>query len=289
MAIDSERARKKIESVTDLPTLPTVANRIVATANNPKASATEIGAIISRDQALTGKVLKLVNSAYYGFPQQIKTVNHAIVILGFNKVKMVALTASIFDLTRGRLGHRLHIPTLWMHALGTAIAAQAVASEVGGGISKEDAFVAGLLHDFGKLILDQFLTKEYEPVLEKTRERNTLLLAMEREILGFDHEQAGHWVMQKWMLPPPLVAAVRHHHNPCLAQNERGLAFAVHLGDILARVLEIGSGGDNSLPLLDISLATQLGVDGTFYEKVIRNVFAQLKRAQEFFDLIEQV
>jgi HD-like signal output (HDOD) protein len=125
MAIDSAEARKKIEAVDDLPTLHTVAKEIVTTANSPKTSATDVGALINRDTALTSKVLKLVNSSFYGFPQQIKSISHAIVILGFNKVKNIVLTASIFDLTRSMSDNRLDVRSFWEHSLGTAIASQA--------------------------------------------------------------------------------------------------------------------------------------------------------------------
>jgi putative nucleotidyltransferase with HDIG domain len=288
MAIDSAAARKKIESIPSLPTLPSVAKHIVATAANPKANASDIGAIIEQDQALTTKVLKLVNSSYYGFPQQIKTVNHAIVILGFNKVRAVALTALIFDLTKGRSGNRLHIPSFWIHSLGTAISAQSVAGNLGLGITPEDAFVAGLLHDFGKLILDQYLTEEYTPVLQAARERHTLLRDMEREILGFDHQQVGAWATEKWMFPPALVAAIRYHHAPSLAPAERGTIFAVHMGDALARILEIGSGGDDSLPVLDNALLRSYRIDEAFYRKTFKGILDQVRRAREFINLIEE-
>lgn len=288
MAIDSAAARKNIESISDLPTLPTVASQIVATANSPKASATDVGELINRDQALTGKVLKLVNSSFYGFPQQIKTINHAIVILGFNKVKNVVLTASVFDLTKGRDSQRLDIPQFWEHSLGAAIGAQTAAQEFGRGLTPDDAFVGGLLHDFGKVILDQFLSKEYGPVLDYVREHKCLLRAAEKEILGFDHQQVGTWIAERWKLPALLVTAIRYHHLPNRAREENEMAVAVHVGNILARALGVGNGGDQSISALDEEVCEQNNIGPKRIQGMLQTVVDELKRAQEFFELIER-
>lgn len=288
MAIDSAKARKKIESITDLPTLPTVANQIVAIANSPKTSATDVGALINRDQALTGKVLKLVNSSFYGFPQQIKTINHAIVILGFNKVKNIVLTASVFDLTKGRSGERINIQKFWEHSLGCAIASQIVAQYIGRGLSPDDAFVGGLLHDFGKIIFDQFLPEEFVPVISYRKEKNTLLRSAEKEVLGFDHTQVGTWLAEMWKLPVGLVTAIRYHHNPQSAREEREMAASVHVGDILTRALGVGNGGDSSIPALSEPLLKQYNIDMAFLQKALGTLAEELKRAGDFFDLIEK-
>lgn len=287
MAIDSSAARKKIESIDDLPTLPTVASQIVATANSPKTSATDVGALINRDSSLTSKVLKLVNSSFYGFPQQIKSISHAIVILGFNKVKNVVLTASVFDLTKGRAENRLDVRRFWEHALGAAIGSQATARRFNRGLAPDDAFVGGLLHDFGKIILDQFLSEEYNPVLGYAAEHTTTVRTAEKEILGFDHQQVGTWIAEKWKLPPILVTAIRHHHTPTLAREEREMAAAVHVGNILTRAFGIGNSGDNTIGPFDETVVEQYGINPQFLGQVTGEMADELKRAGDFFELIE--
>ncbi|MHC4871024.1 MAG: HDOD domain-containing protein [Planctomycetota bacterium] len=287
MPIDSAKARKKIEAITDLPTLPTVASQIVAIANSPKTSATDVGALINNDQALTTKVLKLVNSSFYGFPQQIKTINHAIVILGFNKVKNIVLTASVFDLTKGKDGDRIDIRKFWEHSLGCAIAAQIVAQHLGRGLSPDDAFVGGLLHDFGKIIFDQFLPDEYDPVIKHCKENKTLIRTSEKEILGFDHSQVGTWLAEMWKLPVGLVTAIRYHHLPQSAREEREMAAAVHIGDILTRSLGVGNGGDGSIPALSEPALKLYNLDIDFLRKALSTLAEELKKAGDFFDLIE--
>ena len=172
MALDSAKVRKKIESIDDLPTLPTVASQIIGMASSPMTNAADVGRMIEQDQALTAKVLKLVNSAFYGFPGQIKSIQHAVVIMGFNKVKNVVVTASVFDMAKGRKSDRLDLSRFWQHSLGTAVSAKVATKGLNSALQPDDAFVGGLVHDIGKLILDQFLADEYGPVLEAARERD---------------------------------------------------------------------------------------------------------------------
>ncbi len=286
MALDSATARARIEEIPDLPTLPMVVQQILTMANSANTSATDVGELIERDQVLTSKVLRLVNSAYYGFPQQIKTVHHAIVILGFSKVKNVALTASVFDLTRSWDSASLDIPRYWEHSLGTALAAQAVAHRVAQQVAPDEVYVGALLHDFGKVILNQYFADEYRQVVQAALDNHTLLRSMEKELLGFDHQQVGTWTMERWNLPPALVSGVRYHHNPNLASGSREMAGCVHLGDIFARALGIGNGGDPSIPPINASLVDQYRLGKAFYEELLLIVYDEARRAGDFFNLI---
>lgn len=286
MVLDSAAARRKIESVDNLPTLPTVASEIIAIANSPSSSATNVGALINRDTALTSKVLKLVNSPFYGFPQRIRTINHAIVILGFNKVKSLVLTASVFELTADRKSRGLDLRGFWEHALGVAIATAIAAGEFNRGVASDDAFVGGLLHDFGKVILDQFLTEEYAPVLQTAADEARDLRTVEREMLGFDHQQVGTWVAETWKLPPALVAAIRYHHVPSRARDEREMVNAAHVGNILAHAIGVGVAGNPVISPIDKSVVDQYGIDATFFDKTVPALAEELNRAKNFFELI---
>lgn len=288
MVLDSAQARKKIESVTDLPTLPSVANQIIAMANSPRTNAADVGKMIEQDQALTAKVLKLVNSSFYGFPGQIKSIQHAVVIIGFNKVKNVVVTASVFDLSKGRDANRLDLPRFWQHSLGTAIGAQVVATTIGGGLSPEDAFVGGLVHDLGKLIMDQFLPKEYAPVFDHITENPCLIMTAEKEILGFQHSLVGSWIAERWKLPPALHNAIRYHHKPMQAREDREMAISVHIGDILARALCIGDPGDRRIPEIDQTLWQQCEFKQSDLDGWVQSLIKELRKAEEFFQMIEK-
>ena len=287
MPLDSDKVRRQLEASPDLPTLPTVATQIVSMANSPKTNAADVGKLIEQDQSLTAKVLRLVNSAYYGFPGQIKSISHAVVIIGFNKVKNVVMTASVFDMSKGRTSNRLDLPRFWQHSLGTAIGAKVAAKALGGGLQPEDAFVAGLVHDLGKLILDQHLSAEYEKVVAAVREKGILLLQAEKEILGIHHAQVGGWIVEKWKLPEPLRHAIIQHHTPSSIRENRELVAAVHLGDILARALGVGNGGDQRMPEIQPAIAQQYNLGGAFLNESLDVMLAELRKAKDFFEMIE--
>lgn len=288
MVMDSAQARRRIEATQDLPTLPTVIGRILDMANSPMTNAADIGRVIEQDQALTAKVLKLVNSAYYGFPGQIRSVQHAIVILGFNKVKTIALAASVFDLSKGRESNLLDLPSFWEHSLGTALAAKVVAHKLGTALQPEDAFVGGLIHDLGKLILALCMPKEYSSVFEWLAANPCTVRKAERELLGFDHAQVGDWIAEKWRLPMELRNAARLHHGPTQAREDREMVFCVHVGDVIARSLGIGSPGDMYMEEINLQSWQHFNLDVPFLDETVEQLVAELKRAGDFFDLIAQ-
>jgi len=287
MVLDSDKIRRKIEEVKDLPTLPTVASEILALAQSPKTNASDVGSMIEMDQALMTKVLKLVNSSFYGFPGKIKSIQHAVVIIGFNKVKNVVVTASVFDMSKGRQSNQLNLTQFWEHSLGTAIAAKVIAPTISNALQPDDAFVGGLIHGLGKLILDQFLSEEYEQVLKIVKEKDCLLTEAEREHMGFTYSTVGSWLSEKWKLPAALQACIRFHENPMKAREEREMVAAVHLGNIIARALFVGNAGDNKIPLIDPQLWSQYKLTTQAMDGAMQKTIEELQKAQEFFNLIQ--
>lgn len=286
MALDAARLRSTIESVTDLPTLPSVVGKITSQIGNPTTNAADIGRLIEQDQVLTGKVLRLVNSAYYGFPKQIKSIQHAVVILGFNKVKTIILTASVFGAFSGRRPGALNLQRFWQHSLAAAISAKSTAELIGAPHVAEDAFVGGLLHDIGKIVMDQYQPAIYAPIVKYAGDKGILLLDAEREVMGLDHAVVGGWMMEKWRLPPSIVHMVEDHHKPGASGERRDLIAAIHLGDILARALGVGYGGDYRMPLVDPASASGYNVDDVFFEASVDRIVDELAKAEDFFNLI---
>lgn len=287
MAIDSAKLRSLIENTTDLPTLPTVVGKLIALVSNPAASASDIGHLIEQDQVLTVRVLKLVNSAFYGFPQQIRSIQHAVVILGFAKVKNVVLTSSILDMSGEMKSGTLNMTDLWRHSLGSAIVARRVADRMGKGVSSDDAFIGGLLHDIGKMLLARLLGQHYLPIVEAAQERGALLRDVEMKVLGVSHAQAGNWLAERWRLPLAIQQMIRLHHRPEAATGERDLVNAVHLADILTRALGIGSGGDKGMPGVSQGVDAQYGLDDAFLRDVLDASVDDLNKSAEFFALIK--
>lgn len=287
MAEDSDRIRQKIEDIQDIPTLPTVVNQILLATQSPSTNASDVGNMISEDIALTGKVLKLVNSSFYGFPQQIKTITYAIVILGFNKVKNIVLSASVFDaIDRKTKDKRFDIVEFWKHALGTAIASRVAARNLTS-MEIEEAFIAGLIHDIGKVILSNYLTEECVSVLDEIEKKDILFMEAEDEVIGFGHDRIGLWLMDKWKLPQPFQEAVLCHHTPLKARGNKEYTYVVHVGDIVARSLDIGNGGDQKIPAMEKKVWKELGFSLKIMDRVMEETMNELSRAKEFLDMIE--
>ncbi|MCS7232610.1 MAG: HDOD domain-containing protein [Synergistetes bacterium] len=231
----------------DLPTLPEVAAKVMEIANNPRSSAADMAKVISQDQALTAKILKLVNSAYYGFPRKISTITQAIVILGFRTVRDLVLNISISDMFNSKNVGGLNAESLWLHNLGVAITAKILAKRIGYD-PPEEAFTCGLLHDLGKLVFIKLFPQEYEKVATIARDGDKWIRDVEEAIFEIDHSVVGKWVADYWKFPHQLVQAIQMHHQPNLDNEYPELTSIIHGADILTRIKKIGSGGDNQIP-----------------------------------------
>src|SRR5210317_1101707 len=183
--------QKIIEKIDDLPTLPRTVLQITALVNDPKSSAKDLARVITDDQVLTVRLLKLVNSSFYGFPQRISTVTGAIVLLGFDAIRNLLLTTSVFDLfgnknSSGRLEHE----KFWDHSIGCAVGAKVIGHHLRHD-KVEELFVAGLLHDIGKIVEMMFLPRQFSEINAIVRSKNTLMVSAENEILGYTHADVG--------------------------------------------------------------------------------------------------
>ncbi|HUT26105.1 MAG TPA: HDOD domain-containing protein [Sumerlaeia bacterium] len=235
----------RIQRVKTLPTLPGVVKKLCAMVDDENTSAAEIGEIISTDQVLTAKVLKIVNSSFYGFPGRISTINHALVLLGFNVVKGIVLSAAIIDYMDDSL------ISLWQHSLGVAAASDKIARAVGAD-EPEEISTAGLLHDLGKVILSVEMPLEYRKVVAETARAEISFVEAEANVLGgLTHCQIAGWLAEEWNLPPRLREPITLHHKPTLAEFAPTATTVVHLANVIARALQFGSGGDPFVPPLD--------------------------------------
>ena len=274
--------QRLLADIRELPTLPDVVAQLNRLIVDPRTSAGTVNNVLSRDMALSTRILKLVNSSFYGFPRRITSITYAVVILGFNKIRDVALSAFAVDAFRFR-SSGLDLRQFWRHALGVASAAQTLSALGGRARQEDDAFMAGLLHDVGKAVLAQFRPKQFDEAIRKARDENRPLRDTELEVLGYDHAAVGGALLERWNLPASLVAATTLHHRPEEAPhgNERLVALT-HFSDILARSLLLGHSGDACLPALSPVAWQHLGFAWPDIENAIPDILVHMERSDSF-------
>jgi len=260
----AKRIRFIAEKIIRLPTLPTVVAKMMALVDSPKASARSLAKLIQSDQALTAKILKLANSAYYGFQRQVSTVNLAIVVVGFNAVKDMGLSVSVLEAFKDPGGNRhFDLSRFWEHAISVGVGTHMLAKKYNLGYV-DDSFSAGLLHDVGKVIINQYVNDDFKEIMARVHEDDEDLLLAETTVLDTTHDRIGGWLAYKWNLPLPIVSAIEFHHNPFLAAQHRPLAALVQLADYLSRLAGIGLSGNKKPPTLspeDVAYFETLNID----------------------------
>lgn len=250
MGMSIELKRKIVRSVDDLPPIPQVVMKIKEIMASPNCSAKNIADVVSQDQALASKVLKLANSPYYGVLKPINNVQQGVAFLGFNTLHNLVLAGSLYKIYEKDLkGYKMLRGAMWEHSVFAAFGAEMIAEKVGNKAMKDAAFTAGLIHDVGKLVMSTYVGEVFEGVMGIVEQEKSSFLAAEKKMLGFDHAEIGSEVARKWRFPFELVNAIRYHHAPRLAQGELELVSIVHLADIVC--LMMGRG---------------VGVDGMYYE-----------------------
>ena len=258
-----QRLRKITESIIGLPTLPTVVTQMISLIDNPKTAASEVARLISTDQALTAKMLKLANSPFYGFPREISTVQMAVVVLGFETVKSLGLSVSVLERFAGGSNNNSQFDRqkFWEHSIACGVAAKMLATKLRYRVPGE-AFAAGILHDIGRLIFSQYFPEGFVEVLQITRQEDIYIGKAEERVLGVSHAQVGSWLAEKWNLPKQLEDAIAFHHAPGRLEQEHSAALPalVHLADFLCRRERIGDGGGEKLPSLDPAALRAFGM-----------------------------
>lgn len=254
---DDLRTERKgqILAVKDLPTLPSVLNEVSTLVEDPESSTEQIAKVISMDQVLSAKVLKMVNSPIYGFPGRIGSIQHALVLLGFNVIRGVIISTSVFDVMNESMAG------MWEHSVGAATAAKIIADRAGFKDPEEFA-VAGLLHDLGKVVAAVQLDGLRDELGALVAERDISYFEAERLALGFGHDRVGAWLADHWNLPVNIKDALSHHHKPLLAQHYPQYASVAHAADFCVRLLEYGDGGDEGVPRLDKGALKLLKLNG---------------------------
>ncbi len=233
--------QKAMSRVTEVSSLPEVTSRIVEIVEDPRATTREIRDLVQSDPALATRILKVVNSAFYGLPAQIASLERAILMLGLSVVKNLALAASLSQLIKGgRITEHFEARDLWRHCLAVGVCARLIAKSARV-VQPDEAFVAGLVHDMGLLVTQQVFSEKVTQIAQICTAEPQDYRAVERQIIGADHEAFGGALAAKWKFPAGLRNAIAHHHEPCSLQPEfQKVAAAVYLADVVAARSQIG-------------------------------------------------
>jgi len=250
--IDTERIKKVAQGVGDLPTLPTVVSKMIGMIDDRHTSADTLARLISTDAALTAGLLKRANSSYYGYQREISTVNMAIAVLGFDAVKDIVLRLSVFDTFKSAdpAVSGFDAVKFWEHSSACGVAARMLSKNCESRYAGE-AFVAGLLHDMGKMMLNRYFGAELLEVLKTAENGDYGLDRAENEILGVGHGYVGAWLAENWNLPPIICDAVKYHHAPWDAKVEPAFVAVVTVADIICHLAKIGDSGRKACPKYD--------------------------------------
>jgi len=235
-----EQIKNTVESEIQLPALPAVAMEVVDLIDNPRTSASKLGKVISTDQALTAKVLRIANSPFYGFPRRIATIDFAIIVLGFDAVKEVVISLSLMSALQRRSDEYFDTTKFWDHSITCGVAARRLARDLGYRVSGE-AFVGGLLHDIGMPIFHRYFNQDFREVIRLQRETGMSFYEAEKAVIGVTHQEIGGWLAERWNLPPQLTDVIFNHHRPNQADVNKELVALIHLSDVMCQKMNLGT------------------------------------------------
>ncbi len=277
-----ELVKVALAKLNAIATLPEVTAKIISTVEDPKSSAAQLHKIVSHDPALVTRILKVVNSAFYGLPGQIASVERAIVLLGLNAVKNIAVAASLGQMFRGvKLCDGFTARDLWTHCVAVAVISRELAKQSKLPLSDE-AFLAGMIHDIGILVSLQTWPEQIRAACEKAKTGANFIEA-EIETVGVDHQLLGKSLAEKWQFPLSCQLVAGHHHNPeTLSDGSRTLVTLVHIADTLCCHAKQGLPLTAQSQIIAPDLPGAIEIDPAIVEKVRANLPMTIANAASF-------
>ncbi len=272
--------RDLLRGYVEISSLPMIHLRLDEAINNPRKSMADIAKIIREDPGLTARLLRIVNSAFYNFPSRVETISQAVTIIGTQQLGALALATSVMQLFKGLPEGFVSMDSFWRHSVGCGLAARVLAT-LRRETNAERHFVAGVLHDIGRLVMFTKAVDVSREALTGARDGKKLLYDAERETFGFTHAVVGGVLLQTWKLPASLEEVVMFHHNPKAATKYPVEAAVIHVADIIAHAMELGGNGEQYVPPLDGEAWDKLGLPAS----ALLTVMEQVER--QFVDAVQ--
>jgi HD-like signal output (HDOD) protein len=271
--------KRLFSRISEVSTLPTVAVKIIEVANDPSTGAEDLLGAVQFDTALAARIMRTVNSSYYSMQNKVADLKLAITLLGFKEIRNLAMTAYIAQLFKKGSGHGSYTREgLWNHMIGVGIVAQLVA-ETCRRVPPREAYLAGLLHDIGLILEDQYLNKPFCRVIDLLTE-DTQLRDIEHKVMGFDHGELGEYVASRWNLPRHLTATIRYHHSPLEYDGEhREMVFVVALADFFCNVKGLTQLGVRNMQMPPQEIFAGLGLSKEHIAQIWGRLDETLKSA----------
>jgi putative nucleotidyltransferase with HDIG domain len=262
-----------VQDVSTIHSLPLFYSRLSEAINHPRSSISDIAKIISEDQGLTARILKLSNSPMFGYFAKIETITQAVTIIGVQQVRDLSLALSVMDIFKGIPEELVNMAKFWRHSVATGLTARILATSQREA-NLERFFVGGILHDVGRLVMFIRIPDLCRDILEESRSCNKLLYKVERERLSFDHADVGGNLLRRWKIPPRVSEPVEYHHNCHKAGQYPREVSILHLADIIAHALELGNSGEKVVPALDRKVWDNLNISPYLFPSLLKQVDA---------------
>jgi len=287
MSLKKIQARDLKLIVKEVPTLPIVYQQLFSKMSNPDVSVPQLAEVVSRDQSLATKILKLVNSAFYGYKKEINTISRAMVILGFRTVRNAALAISVFDYVSGaEEDSRFPVEDFWKHSLCTASVAKVVGQRTSMK-QQEETFVAGLLHDIGKMIMMKYFPEDFGEVCGHALDNNLTWIEAEKELLNVDHASVAKAVLHSWNFPANLTEAIQFHHTLNSGTSYPSLVALTNVADHMSYELGMGSPASHAAEDCDPWSLSELGTTKAEIMKYQDTIMEETNQALEILQIIE--
>lgn len=265
-----------VRGVRDLPALPSIVLDLIASFGREDVDVTALAEKMSRDQALAAKTLRLANSSFYGLPSKVRTVKQAIVVLGFDSARALAVASSVIDTFGVSRCPQVDVGSFWRHSIATALCAKILARHAR--LDQDHAFIAGLLHDIGRLVLASSFPEQYAQVLACRDSEDSSLCSAELKVLGVEHQRAGQMLAEAWKFPPAIQRAIGLHHAPAGA-DLGDVPGIVHVANAMVHALDLGGGEHDAVPLLLDAAWDSLRMTPEQLQAVFRETEGQFEEA----------